>query len=145
VFNDPSIQRLVDQALDRPRTMLVDTRTRREFGPANGHNFGPGDIGQRVEINEQALEIGGLYTCGTGLNAGGAVVVQERDFLRCVPQFRHDQTSLALIQLSRPADAPAVAHRLAAALPDDVDVLTRGEVLDREIRHWVWETNYGLI
>src|SRR5207253_1119992 len=91
------------------------------------------------------LEIGGLYSCGTGLNAGGAIVVQERDFLRCVPQFPPDQVSLALIQVNRGSEARSVAHRLASTLPEDVEVLTRAEVLDSEIRHWVWETNYGLI
>jgi putative ABC transport system permease protein len=30
-------------------------------------------------------------------------------------------------------------------LPDDVEVLSRREVLRSEIGRWVWETNYGLI
>ena len=30
-------------------------------------------------------------------------------------------------------------------MPDDVDVLTRAEVLDGELAHWVYQTNYGLI
>jgi putative ABC transport system permease protein len=34
---------------------------------------------------------------------------------------------------------------LRMTLPEDVEVLTRDEVLESEIRHWVWETNYGLI
>ena len=34
VFNDPSIQQTLERALDRPQTMLLDTRTHREFGPA---------------------------------------------------------------------------------------------------------------
>jgi putative ABC transport system permease protein len=145
IFRQPSIQHLVDSELDRPRTMLVDTRTRREFGPANSRGFGFEDLGQRVEINDKSLEISGLYTVGTGLNAGGAIIVHQRDFLRCVPQFPPDQASLALVQIRDAASAPAVASRLTAALPDDVDVLTRAQTLDREIRHWVWETNYGLI
>ena len=30
-------------------------------------------------------------------------------------------------------------------MPDDVEVLTRAEVLGGEVRHWVWETSIGLI
>src|SRR3954469_12913684 len=135
VFKDRSIQRAAEHALTRPQAMLLDTRTRREFGPTNGRTFGPEDIGRRVEINDRALEISGLYSCGSGLNAGGAIVVQERDFLHCVPQFPADDVSLALIEVSERSDPRTVAHQLAAVLPEDVEVLTRAEVLDSEIRH----------
>jgi putative ABC transport system permease protein len=145
VFKDRAIQEAVARKLDRPQTLLLDTLTRREFGPANGRAFGPADIGQRVEINNKLLEIGGLYTCGSGLNAGGAIVIQERDFLRCIPQFPAGEVSLALIDLNPDSDSLTVARHLAAALPEDVEVLTRAEVIDSEIHHWVWQTNYGLI
>ncbi|HMC10951.1 MAG TPA: FtsX-like permease family protein, partial [Pirellulaceae bacterium] len=144
-FKDRALQGVVDRALDHPQAMLVDTLTRREFGPADRHAFGPADIGQRVEINNKQLEIAGLYTCGSGLNAGGAVIVHQRDFLRCLPQFMADHVSLGLIDVAPGSDPYAVARRLESALPEDVEVLTRSEVLGTEIRHWVWETNYGLI
>lgn len=144
-FKDEKLQTLVDRTLDQPQAMLVDTLTRREFGPANRHAFGPADIGQRVEINNKQLEIAGLYTCGSGLNAGGAVIVHQRDFLRCLPQFMTDHASLGLIDVAPGSDPYAVARKLESALPEDVEALTRSEVLGAEIRHWVWETNYGLI
>jgi putative ABC transport system permease protein len=131
--------------LVRPEAMLVDTHTRREFGPADGRKFGPADVGRMVEINSQELEITGLYTCGSGLNAGGAVIVNEQDFFRCVPQLVSDQASLGLIDVAKGSDVYAVVNRLRAALPEDVEVLTRSEALETEIRHWVWDTNYGLI
>jgi putative ABC transport system permease protein len=145
IFNDASIQGRVDRELVRPEAMLVDTHTRREFGPADGRKFGVADVGRMVEINQQELEIAGLYTCGSGLNAGGAVIVQEPDFFRCVPQLPGDQASLGLIDVAEGSDVYAVAERLRAALPEDVEVLTRSEVLETELRHWVWDTNYGLI
>lgn len=145
VFNDSPIQQTLERALVRPQTMLLDTRTHREFGPANGREFGEADISQRVEINNRLLEIAGLYTCGTGLNAGGAIIVEERDFLRCVPEFPPNDVSLALIDIQHDYDPRLVARQLAATLPEDVEVLTRIELMESEIRHWVWETNYGLI
>ena len=145
VFKDQPLQQLVDQALKHPQAMLVDTLTRREFGPADGVAFGPADIGRRVEINNRQLQIVGLYTCGAGLNAGGAVVVQQREFQRCVPQIMTNHVSLGLIDVADGSDVSAVALRLRQTLAEDVEVLTREEVLESEIRHWVWETNYGLI
>jgi putative ABC transport system permease protein len=144
-FRDRPLQGLVDETLKQPQAMLVDTMTRREFGPANGYRFGPDDIGRRVEINDKELEVAGLYRCGSGLNAGGAVIVGHRDFLRVQPHFPPGQVSLGLVRCTAEADVNAVARELRGALPEDVEVLTRNEVLETEIRHWVWQTNYGLI
>ncbi len=144
-FQQVELQRLVDRTLGQPQTMLVDTLTRREFGPANGHSFGTQDLGRRVEINEKQLEIAGLYRCGSGLNAGGAVIVGHRDFVRLQPHFPPGQVSLGLVQCVDDANVNTVARELRGTLPDDVEVLTRSEVLETEIRHWVWQTNYGLI
>jgi len=145
VFRIPELQELVNQALNYPQAMLVDTLTRREFGPANGRSFGPDDVGTPVEINDKELRVAGLYRCGSGLNAGGAVITNYRDFLRCQPLFPANEVSLGLVRCTPSADKTAVARQLRANLPDDVEVLTRREVIDGEIRHWVWQTNYGLI
>jgi putative ABC transport system permease protein len=144
-FRAAALQQSVDQALDRPQSMLVDTRTRREFGPADGVRFSPADIGRQVEINNRRLQIAGTYTCGTGISAGGAIVLHERDFARCQPQLPPDQISLGLLDVSPGGDVRSVAQRLRATLPEDVEVLTRDEVLAGEVTHWVWQTNYGLI
>src|SRR5207245_3358734 len=96
-FRDPAMQERVDRALDHPQAMLVDTLTRREFGPANSRIFSEDDVGRRVEINDKELEIAGLYRCGSGLNAGGAVIMNYRDLLRCQPLFPPDEVSLGLV------------------------------------------------
>ena len=145
VFKDVALQQQVNQALKQPQAMLVDTLSRREFGPADGLAFGPEDVGRTVEINNRRLKIAGLYTCGTGLNAGGAVIVQQREFYRCVPQLKPSHVSFGLIKVADEQDIDSIASLLRRALPEDVEVLTRDEVLESEIRHWVWETNYGLI
>lgn len=144
-FHDPAIQKLVEQTLEQPQTMLVDTLTRREFGPANGFRFSSDDLGRRVEINDKQLEVAGLYRCGSGINAGGGVIVNHRDFLRCQPLFPPNHISLGLVQCAAGADVDAIARQLRGMLPEDIEVLTREELLDNEIHHWVWQTNYGLI
>lgn len=145
VFRERSLQELVNRKLEWPRAMLVDTLTRREFGPFNDLHFGSDDIGQAVEVNNRKLSIAGIFTCGSGLSAGGDIIVVQRDFLACQPQFPANRASLGLVRVAAGGNAAAVASQLRAALPDDVEVLTRDELLGSEIRHWVWETNYGLI
>ena len=144
-FREAELQEIVDRALDYPQAMLVDTLTRREFGPADGNSFSERDVGTRVEINDKELEIAGLYRCGSGLNAGGAVIMNYRDFLRCQALFPAEEISLGLVKCEKGANVNVVAGQLRANLPEDIEVLTRDEVIDSEIRHWVWQTNYGLI
>ncbi len=53
--------------------------------------------------------------------------------------------SLGLVRLKPDADPVATVAALSGKLADDVEVVTRDELLRREIRRWVYETNYGLI
>src|SRR5437588_11762793 len=145
VFRDTTLQAEVDDDLRRPQAMLIDTMTRREFGPANGRHFGAADQGRQVEINGKSLTITGHFTRGAGLNAGGGVIMSQRDFQRCAPQLPRDRVSLSLVRAEPDTDVASLAERLRRTLPRDVEVLTRDEVIRDEVRHWVWETNYGLI
>jgi len=131
--------------LATPQSLLVDTRSRREFGPADGQRFGERDQGRRVEINGRSLRIAGHYSRGAGLCAGGAMLLSRREFLRSLPGMPTDLVSLGLIRLEQGQEPEEVANRLRALLPSDVDVKTRAEVRAGELNFWVWETNYGLI
>ncbi len=131
--------------LERPDSVLVDSRSRREFGPANKFQFGERDHGVQVEINGHALEIVGHYTRGAGLSAGGAIMLSDREFAECAPHLPADQVSIGLVRF-KPGEQPSVAaQRLNAVLPPDVKALSRAELLRYELNHWVWKTNYGLI
>jgi putative ABC transport system permease protein len=145
VFRAPPMQKLASAALSRPEAILIDTRTRREFGPANGFRFGPADHGTRVEVNSREFQIAGHFTRGAGLTAGGAVLMSSADFQACAPYLPSDHVCLGLIRAQSGHDPHTLAARIAEALPDDVEVVPRSEVLRTELQHWVWETNYGLI
>jgi putative ABC transport system permease protein len=45
VFREAAIARLASEDLDRPQSLLIDSLTRREYGPADGVRFGAADIG----------------------------------------------------------------------------------------------------
>jgi putative ABC transport system permease protein len=71
--------------------------------------------------------------------------MSEHDLRQISPSLGEDQVSLGLIHLAGNADPHEVAVQLGRALNDDVDVLTRPEVMRDELRYWVYDTNYGLI
>ncbi len=143
LFIDDTLQLLLN--LQRPGVLLVDDRSRREFGPANKLRFGKRDQGVLVEINGNALEIAGTYSRGAGLSAGGAIMLHRRDFSACAPQLNPSDISLGLIRLEQGERPSLAAQKLQEVLPDDVVVRTRAQVMRDELHHWVWNTNYGLI
>ena len=145
VFRDEAIQAEVAAKIGQPEVILIDTKTRSEFGPKIGDSFGPADHGTHVEVNGKEVTIAGHFTRGAGMTAGGAMILSARDFSACLPQLPAELVSLGLVRVEQGADVDEVASRLAAELPGDVEVVTREKVLTSELRHWVWETNYGLI
>jgi len=144
VYRDQT-QQLIDEQLNQAGPPLVDPRTRREFGPKNGFRFGPADHGVNVEINSRALTIADDFTRGAGLSAGGAILLNRREFLRCAPFLSQDDVNLGLIKIDQKEDAGTLAMQIEQALPSDVEAVTRQQALDWEVHHWVWETNFGLI
>ena len=145
VFSSTEIQDRVRESLVHPNAILIDRKSRREYGPSNGVAFGAADVGKKVEINGTAVEIVGDYTCGSGLSCGGAAIMNERGLQQITPGLSQDMVSLALIKVAPDVDVQQVAAGLRSIFAGDVDVLTRPEVIEEELRFWVWDTNYGLI
>ncbi|HTN77480.1 MAG TPA: FtsX-like permease family protein [Pirellulaceae bacterium] len=145
VFVDQQLQTLVRERLTRSDALLIDTKTRREYGPANERKFGPLDYGSAIELSGNNVTIVGDYTRGAGLTSGGASIMSERGLQQITPTLSSNSVSLGLIKLAEGESAREVIARLRQVLPDDVDVLSRQELLRGELNHWVYETNYGLI
>ena len=144
VFRVEDIQRKL-ALLTLPEFVLVDQKSRREFGPQNGRRFGDDDIDVETELAQQRVRIVQTFTLGMGFVADGDVVTSVRGFQRIRPRQAPGEVSLGLVKLRPDADTDAVVAALRDRLPEDVEVLNRAEVLGREVRHWVWETSIGLI
>ncbi|MCG2682088.1 MAG: ABC transporter permease DevC [Planctomycetales bacterium] len=144
VFRREDIQRKL-ALLTVPEFVLIDDKSRREFGPQDRRRFGKADIGDESELSRQRVRIVECFSLGTGFVADGAVVACVRGFQRFRPRQAPGQVSLGLVKLLPGADAEAAAAALNNALPEDVEVLTRADVLDREVHHWVQNTSIGLI
>jgi len=131
--------------LGRDDSLLIDRRSRREFGPKNKRQFSDEDLGVESEVGQRQVRIVGHFGLGTGLAADGAVLMNERGFCRVFPGRTVDRVSLALIRVGDGTDAAEVVDRLRQTLPGDVEVLTRGDVIEFEKNRWVNETSIGLI
>ncbi len=144
-FRDADIQNRVRSLIKRSDDLLIDTKSRSEYGPSNGSEFGPQDVGVVVEVNGHKTRISGVYTLGAGLASSGAAIVGERGFRDIAIGFPHDDISLGLIKVAKNEDVQQAVRKLKASLENDVDVRSRSEVHNAELTYWVYETNYGLI
>ena len=154
--NDGYLQLPNLNQLDRPKAILIDKKSRPRFlGENNRDRFNDEQIGLQIELNQKTCEIRGLFELGTGLAANGAAVIRDNDFRDLFPNFNEDEVSIGLIQLTKKAAADPEAAReeiirtLNGTLQKNgqlqIDVLTREEVVGREIRHWIGNTPIGFI
>lgn len=125
-----------------PEGILFDEMSAPDFGPVGElyRKDGPfyGEVaGRRVRVL-------GLFAMGKTLIASGHGIVGMENFLRLTRRPEH-QCDIGVIKLRAGADPSAVSARLAAALPSDVQVVTRGELERREKRYWARRTPVGFI
>ena len=145
VFLNPDTQASVREQLRRSDDLLIDTKTRRDYGPQDGVRFGPEDQGAKVELSGHWMRIAGYYTCGAGLSSNGTAILTDAAMRRTARNLPDGHISLGLIKIASSTDLRPTVIRLQESLDRDVEVKTRQEVLDGELNHWVYETNYGLI
>jgi len=130
------------EALKQPDAIAFDVRSRPEFGPI-GQLFaerGPFN----VQLGNRQMRLVGLVEIGPSFGADGNVVMSEQNFRR-VLERRVSNTDLVALKLREGADVTAVQTRLRALLPDDVVVMTHGELVAHERSYWENGTPIGFI
>jgi putative ABC transport system permease protein len=125
--------------------VLIDRQSRPEFGPQNGRQFGDADLGVETDVMDHRVRIVGHYNLGAGFAAAGSLMTNADGFCRLQPGWSADRVSLGLLKVAPGANPRAVAAQLRAALPEDVNVLTRDEVLAFERDIWVNQRSAGII
>lgn len=143
------------QQLTKLQSILIDRKSRPQFlGASNRKRFGDSHVGIKVELNQKRCEVAGLFEIGTGLAANGAAVIHEDAFVKLFPNYSPQDTTLGLIQLSPAAvTSPAAARdQIYQTLGYDnsksaapIEILTRQQVVNREVAHWVFNTPIGFI
>jgi putative ABC transport system permease protein len=155
-FRIPEIREKA-RLLTDPRFVLLDRKSKPEYGPQNGKEFGPADIGVKTSLGKGRFEIVGTFELGTGLASNGACLTNIQGFSESCYWQPAEVTNFGLIKLAAGTDLVAAQERLQALLgalqlegpisaaPADVEVLTRAEVNAREEYRWVEETPIGKI
>jgi putative ABC transport system permease protein len=145
------------QKLTDSRFLLIDTKSKSDFGPKNGVRFGPEDIGVETALGGQRARIVGLVELGTGLAANGACIVNVDGFARACFWQPRGEVNFGLVKLQEGVDPNQARRRVEAvvgkpdptgqvtSVPADCEVLTRDEVNRREEYRWVAQTPLGKI
>lgn len=143
------------RTLSSRASVLIDSKSKREYGPKNGWRFTEEDIGVTTALGGQTVEIAGLFELGTGMASNGACMTTVEGFRRACPTQPDGEVTMGLIELGDPRDAAEVKLALQALFAppatgaplagSELEVLTRDEVRAHEQRRWMEDTPFGLI
>jgi putative ABC transport system permease protein len=125
------------EALQQPDTVLMDRRSRPEFGPQQ--------LGLETEASQRRVEVGGFYTLGGGFAADGTLITSDVNFARYFEPRPLSSVDLGMLKLQSGADPLRVRDELRQRLPQDVEVYTREEITNRDRAYWIGTTSTGFI
>lgn len=151
--------------LTDPRYVLIDGKSKPEFGPKNGVQFAAEDIDVQTVLGDGRIRIVDVFSLGTGLAANGACITNFDGFARACPWQPLDEVNFGLLKLKAGVDPEEAQRRVQelvgrdveaiqerrrssdspSSRPADVEVLTRDTVNQREEFRWVEQTPLGRI
>ena len=142
----PGVENALEQ-IRLPNVALYDRLSRPEFGPIpelleSGQNDGRSLF---TEVEGRRIGIVGLYELGTSFGIDGSLVTSDLNFLRIFPNRPPGLINLGLISLLPGSDPSKIRTELEAQLPQDVEILTRDQFVQREIDYWNQSTPIGYI
>ena len=134
VFRHPEVRELLP-LVKQTDQVLMDRRILPFYGPAR--------VGLVSEAGSSAVAVAGIFSNGAGFGAGGLFITSDHTFHRL--GFSLETPTLGLIKLKPGASLDAEVAGLRGRLPDDVRVLTRGELGAQETRYWTSTKPIGIM
>jgi putative ABC transport system permease protein len=129
VFNLPEINRQLAK-LRTPDAVLFDRLSQASLGEI------PALLRDRSEVmtlmENRRVYVVGLFNMGSTLNDKGNVIISDWDYARRYGEESLEEVRLGVISLEKGADIYTVRQRLQASLPDDVSIVTREELIEKE-------------
>ena len=137
----PDVKRFAE-ALKMPDTVLFDRTSRPEFGPV-AELMSRGKT-VTTEVNNRKVTVVGLFDLGTSFGIDGTLITSDLNFRRI---YDRDPglIDIGVIKLKAGAEIAGIQKRLIAMLPNDVEVLTKQQFMDREIAYWATVTPIGFV
>ena len=142
VFRDPDSQIFPSADELRQRRADLTTADTVVIDRQSWPEYGDHRPGSTAELADQRVTVVGECSIGTGFGYNGLILASERTFQRVNSQ-PDERVNLGLIQLRAGADPRQARQQLQALLPDDVIVLTRDELNQRETEYWLTATSVG--
>jgi len=130
-------------AWERPDTALADERSKVSL-------YGRLDTGIESEFNGRRVRVAGRFCLGTDFRSNGTLVMSERNVLRYCPRrgeapWGLTPIDLGILRVKSGSDPTRVKEAVAARLPADVIVLTKGELVRKEQEFWEKVTPIGVV
>lgn len=132
-FNLPEVNQNLNQ-LKLLNQALFDQASRPEYGAIPELVKTDGTV--EAQVNDQTLQVTGLFTLGTSFGADGNIITSDSTFLTLFPDNQTNQIAVGLIEVKLGADVENVRSRLVAVLPNDVKVATPEEFAQIEKDYW---------
>jgi len=112
--------------------------------------YGPIGEGVESELTGKRVKIVGQFDLATDFMNDGNLIMSARNFQRYFPMrggsaSTLDDVDLGLIKIAAGQEPRDIRQRLQAALPRDVDVLTKAEMIGEERRFWQRSTPVGIV
>jgi putative ABC transport system permease protein len=142
VFELPGVTELQSR-LRLPDVALADARSRPEFGPIAELVRRDGSI--VTEVGNRSITVEGLFELGTSFGIDGTLMTSDLNFRRIFPERPAGRIDVGLVRLEPGSNPELARDALAAALPADVDVLTRRGFIEREVAYWSGTTPIGYV
>jgi putative ABC transport system permease protein len=141
VFNIPAVRAQADK-LKVVDTALIDVYSKEFFGRL--------EEGTQAELARRNVKVVGTFPLGPDFRADGNIIVSTRTFFKCFNDAQAagpgegqprnlpvvSKVEFGLLPLRPGADVRAVQRDLRAALPGDVQVLTKEEFIDQVKSYW---------
>jgi putative ABC transport system permease protein len=116
-------------ALRMPDALMADRRARSFIGQAVR--------GTNTELARRKVRVVGTFSLGPNFFADGTVIMGDRNFAMLLADRSGEEAHLPDVEVGvvkiRPGyDVEAVQRALQKAMPEDISVLTKAELVDRE-------------
>lgn len=124
----PEEHRALLPALTPRDTVMLDRFSHPDYGSQR--------IGREATLENRPVTLAALYEMGVGFQAEGTIITSLDTYLTIRrQQARH--VIFGLVQITPDSNPAEVKQRLMAALPDDVIVFTKDELVFRERNYYV--------
>jgi putative ABC transport system permease protein len=122
------------EELARPATAMADSLSR-------SSDFGEFEGGQESELAGRRVRLVGTFKLGINSQSNGNMVTSDRNFLRYFPEHAgategENAVTIGVLRVRPGTDLIRLRGALQRALPPDVRVLTRDEMIARERDFW---------